>query len=184
MGYTFMKPDDDQIKRASKDVAWEYDTMLAAALEMTNAHGSPMNHLVQEAFLAHVRNLAEFFRKGIEAFKKAQAPPERSQDNIYAVDFCCSVGWKPENFGKDKELIKAINKTLSHMTYSRDRASESHAHFEGHSHLHGTVELMRQTWGDFMKSVKPQFLHPENPEDIHLLAQPSHEKLGGEVRRS
>jgi hypothetical protein len=64
-------------------------------------------------------------------------------------------------------LIKAINKTLSHMTYSRDRASQSHAHFEGRSHLHGTVKLMRQTWGDFMKSVRPQFLNPENPEDIH-----------------
>ena len=161
-----MKPDDGQIKSASKDVAWEYGTMLAAALEMANAHGSPINHLVQEAFLAHVRNLAEFFRDGIQEFEKVQAPPERSRDKIWAVDFCLSVGWKPENFSKDRKLIKAINKTLSHMTYSRDRASESHAHFEGYSHLHGTVKLMRQTWGDFLKSVNPQFLHPENPKDI------------------
>jgi hypothetical protein len=42
-----MKPDDEQIKRASQDVAWEYDTMFAAALEMANDHGSPINHLVQ-----------------------------------------------------------------------------------------------------------------------------------------
>ena len=72
-----MKPDEDQIKRASKDVAWEYDTMLAASLEMTNAHGSPINDLAQEAFLAHVRNLAEFFREGIEGFKKKKALPRQ-----------------------------------------------------------------------------------------------------------
>ena|SRR2546422_10931924 len=70
-------------------------------------------------------------------------------------------------FDYDRNLIKAINKTLSHMTYSRDPASKSHAHFEGYLHLHGTVKLMRQTWGDFLKSVKPQFLQPQCPEDIH-----------------
>ncbi len=95
-----------------------------------------------------------------------QAPPERSEDNIYAVDFCLSVGWKPETFNHDKKLVKAINKTLSHMTHSRDRASKDHEHFEGHLHLHGTVKLMRQTWGDFLKSVKPQFLQPQCVEDI------------------
>jgi hypothetical protein len=96
-----------------------------------------------------------------------QSPPERPKDNIYAVDYCLSVGWKPEMFGKDTELIRAINKTLSHMTYSRDQTSENHAHFEGYSHLHGTVKLMRRTWEEFLKSIKPEFLHPENPKDIH-----------------
>lgn len=84
-------PCREEIKRASKDVAWEYATLLGSALEMANAHGSPMNHLIQEAFLAHVRNLAEFFREGVSEFKKAQTPPERLRDNIYAVDFCLSV---------------------------------------------------------------------------------------------
>jgi hypothetical protein len=160
-------PNDDQIKSASKDVAWEYVTLLGSALEMATGPGPPMNHLAQEAFLVHVRNLAEFFREGIPAFKKAKAPPERPQDNIYAVDFCLSVGWRPKAFGYDRNLIKAINKTLSHMTYSRDPASKNHARFEGYLHLHGTVKLMRQTWGDFLQSVKLQFLQPQCPEDIH-----------------
>jgi hypothetical protein len=154
------KPTDSQIKGASEHVAWEYDIMLAAALEMANNHGSPINHLVQEAFLVHVRSLAEFF-SGPNPQKK------RDKDNIYAVDLCHSVGWKPERLAKSTNLIKAINKTLSHMTYSRDRASESHAHFEGHSHLHGTVKLMRQTWRDFLKCLRREFLHPENPKDIY-----------------
>lgn len=154
-------PSDDDIKKASKDVAWEYVALLGAALEMANAHGEPINHLVQEAFLAHVRNLAEFFRGGVPAFQIDQTPPERAQDNVYAVDFCLSVGWKPEPFSYDKTLIRAINKTLSHMTYSRDRGSKSHAHFDGCEHVHGTVKLMRQTWKEFLKSVRPQFLQPQ-----------------------
>lgn len=159
-------PSVDEIKRASKDVAWEYVALLGAALEMAKAHESPISNLLQEAFLAHVRNLAEFFRGGIEAFKKANVAPERSQDNIYAVDFCRSVNWKPERFSYDKKLIQAINKTLSHMTYSRDRTSKTHVHFEGYLHLHGTVSLMRQTMDDFLKSVKPEFLQPRHPTDI------------------
>lgn len=159
-------PNDYEIQKASKDVAWEYVALLGAALEMANAHREPINHFAQEAFLAHVRNLGEFFRDGIPAFQKGQKPPERKQDNIYAVDFCLSVGWKPEPFSYDKTLIPAINKTLSHMTYSRDRGSKSHAHFEGFLHVHGTVKLMRQTWKDFLKCVKPQFLQPQCPEDI------------------
>ncbi len=159
-------PNEDEIKRASKDVAWEYVALLGAALEMSNPHREPINHLAQEAFLSHVRNLAEFFREGVPAFKKVHAPPERPQDNIYAVDFCLSVGWNPAPFGSETTLIKAINKTLSHMTYSRDRASKSHAHFEGYLHLHGTVKLMRRTWEDFLKCVKPQFLQPQHAEDI------------------
>jgi hypothetical protein len=160
-------PNPDEIKSASKDVAWEYVTLLGAALEMAKGPGPPINHFAQEAFLVHVRNLAEFFREGIQAFKKAQAPPKRPQDNIYAVDFCSSVGWRPEAFGCDRTLIKAINKTLSHMTYSRDSASKSHARFEGYLHLHGTVKLMRETWAEFLKSVKPEFLQPHYTNDIH-----------------
>jgi hypothetical protein len=161
-------PHTDEIKSASKDVAWEYVALLGAALEMAKGPGPPINHLVQEAFLVHVRNLAEFFREGVSAFKKTQAPPERSRDNIYAVDFCFLLGWQAEPFAYDRELIKAINKSLSHMTYSRDPASTSHALFEGCLHLHGTVKLMRQTWGDFLKSVKPEFLQPQHPRDIHF----------------
>jgi hypothetical protein len=160
-------PEYSDIKGASTDVAWEYVMLLGAALEMVTAHGQPINHMVQEVFLVHARNLAEFFCGGVQEFKDVQAPPERPKDNIYAVDFCHSVGWKTKALQPNRILIKAINKTLSHMTYSRDRASKTHAHFEGHLHLHGTVTLMRQTWADFLKSVKPQFLQPQCPTDIH-----------------
>lgn len=172
-------PDYDTIKKASQDVAWEYATMLAAAREIAAGDEpgssmkeafltSPTNHLVQEAFLVHVRNLAEFFREGVREFKKAQGPPPRPRDNIYAVDFCLSVGWQAKPFARDKQLIRAINKTLSHMTYSRDRAAKGHAHFEGREHVHGTVKLMRRTWADFVNSMRPEFLQPQCPQDIHF----------------
>ena len=164
-------PGRDQIKRASKDVAWEYVAMLGSALEI--ARGSwdgfcaPVNHFVQEAFLAHVRNLAEFFREGVREFKRAMAPPPRRQDNSYAVDFCLSVGWQSKPFDRNTKLIRAINKTLSHPTYSRDPVSQGYVRFEGYEHVHGTVKLMRQTWADFMKSVRPEFVQPQCHEDIH-----------------
>ena len=82
------------------------------------------------------------------------------------MDFCLSVGWQAKPFDPSTKLIRAINKTLSHMTYSRDRAAVGHVHFEGHEHVHGTVTLMRKTWADFMKSVKPEFLQPLCPKDI------------------
>jgi hypothetical protein len=154
-----LPPTADQIKKASKHVAWEYVSMVAAAVEMAKGSwegfSSPMNHLVQEAFLAHVRNLAEFFQE------------PRKKDNIYAVHFCASVGWQSKPFEPRTNLIQAINQTLSHMTYSRDRASRGHVHFEGYEHVHGTVNLLRHTWADFMKSVMPEFLHPQCPEDIN-----------------
>ena len=154
-------PQSDQIKSASKDVAWEYVTMLGAALEMAMDPHPPINHLVQEAFLSHVRNLAEFFTKGVGEFKKTQTPPARQDDTIYAVDFCSSIGWNRKPFGYNKELIRAINKTLSHMTYSRDKASKTHSYFEGYLHVHGTVTLMSRTWDEFVKCIKPEFLRPQ-----------------------
>jgi hypothetical protein len=85
---------------------------------------------------------------------------------IYAVDFCVSVLWDETPFRNDQKLIIAINKTISHMTYSRDRASQGHAHFEGYEHVHGTVKLMRRTWGNFLKSANADFMRPCYPEDI------------------
>jgi hypothetical protein len=172
-------PTDDQIKKASKDVAWEYVAMLAAAREMANGHvpgepieeaflTSPINSLIQDAFLVHARNLAEFFHEGVEAFKKAPGPPPRRNDNIYAVDFCRSVSWQSEPFDRNKKLIKAINKTLSHMTYSRARTSKNRAFFEGAEHVHGTVQLISRTWGNFIISVRPELLQPQCAEDIHF----------------
>jgi hypothetical protein len=81
---------------------------------------------------------------------------------IYAVDFCFEVRWQPDSFKNDTPLMIAINKTLAHMSYSRDRAAMGHVHFEGGEHVHGTVKLMRQTWAGFTKSMKPEYA-----EDIH-----------------
>jgi hypothetical protein len=161
----FMRPTSDQIKSASKDVAWEYAALLGAALEMACAPRLPLNHFVQESFLVHVRNLAEFFREGLEKFQKTKVRPDRP-GTIYAVDFCDSVRWNPEPFDEGTKLIKVINQSLSHMTYGRDSTARGHVHFEGSEHVHGIVKLMRKTWEDFSKSVKPEFLRPQLQEDI------------------
>jgi len=134
---------------------------------MAEGPGAPINHFVQEAFLVHTRNLGEFFREGARTFEANQPPPEREQNKILAVDFCSSVSWRPQLFTESSKLISAINQSLSHMTYHRDRAAKGHAHFEGSLHVHGTVELMRRTWGEFMQCVKPEFLHPHYREDIN-----------------
>jgi hypothetical protein len=160
-----MRPTPEQIERASKDVAWEYAALLGAALEMASAPTPPLNHFVQEAFLVHVRNLAEFFREGIEEFQKTTTPPDRP-GYIYAVDFCDSVRWNPAPLGAGTNLIRVINQSLSHMTYGRDSAGRGHVHFEGFEHAHGIVKLMRKTFEDFLKSVKPEFLQPQLQEDI------------------
>jgi len=163
-------PTTDQIKNASKDVAWEYAALLGAALEMSQDHAPPISHEVQESFLVHVRNLAEFFRCGVREFKQnplVRVP--RGNDNIYAVDFCVSVKWDETWFGTGEKLIKAINKTLSHMTYSRDLTlglSEIAFPFDGHLHVHGTVKLMRRTWADFLRSMNPDYVSPSHPTDI------------------
>jgi len=158
-------PTQDQIKSACKDVAWEYVSLLAAAVEMAKLPTrTPTNHLVRDAFLVHVRNLAVFFEEGVQQFKRTPVPPSRHDDNVYAVDFCSTIGWRPRPFGR--RLIRAINKTLHHLTYSRNAASPNHAVFEGYLHVHGTVRLMRQAWANFMSSVKPEFRQPLHAEDI------------------
>jgi hypothetical protein len=168
---TTHRPTSTQIAEASKDVAWEYAAMTAAALEMAQDHKAPVNHFVQEAFLLHVRNLAEFFRSGVDDFIKAPSTiVERTEDNIYAVDFCNSMLWSEKPFGKDTRLMKAINKTLSHMTYSRNLTpsgvSEITLAFDGCNHVHGTVNLIRRTWEKFQHSMKPEYMRPQYPTDI------------------
>jgi hypothetical protein len=138
---------------------------------MAKGHKEPVNHLVQEAFLVHVRNLAEFFRSGVDEFRSSPSTiVERREDNIYAVDFCHSMLWSEKPFSKNTQLMKAINKTLSHMTYSRNLTSSGVSEivlaFDGRNHVHGTVNLIRRTWEKFMDSVKPQYMRPQYPTDI------------------
>jgi hypothetical protein len=120
--------------------------------------------------------LAEFFWLGVEAFKRnPQVRVPRRDDNIYAVDFCLSVLWDEKPFSKNTKLIKAINKTLSHITYSRDLTSglsEIDFPFDGRLHVHGTVKLMRRTWCGFVRSMNPDFVSPQHPTDIeHWLVE-------------
>ncbi len=61
----------------------------------------------------------------------------------------------------------ATNKTLSHMSYARQRKPHgSDFPFEAHDHAHGTLKLIRNTWGDFMASVHPEFQRPAHQTDI------------------
>jgi hypothetical protein len=66
--------------------------------------------------------------------------------------------------------MKAIDKTLSHMTYSRNLTpsgvSEIVLAFDGCKHVHGTVNLIRRTWDKFTQSVKPEYMRPQYPTDI------------------
>lgn len=109
----------------------------------------------------HLRNLAEFFNQGVSEFRKNPGGlPRRKRDNIYAVDLCSSVSWDEAPFDPKTRLRRAIDKTLSHMTYSRDLSSgssEIDVAFDGWLHVHGTVMLIRRTWDTFLKSVRPEY---------------------------
>jgi hypothetical protein len=143
---------------ASEHVAWEYTALLAAATQMAQGHRSPVNHEVQESFLVHVRNLAEFFHKGVAEFRRDPIIlPVRRQDNIYAVDLVTNASWDETLFDPATKLRRAIDKTLSHMTYSRDLRSgqsEIGVAFDGRFHAHGTVKLIRRTWVQFWGDLR------------------------------
>ena len=77
-------PTKTQIRNAPKHIAWEYVALLTAAQQTAEGHPPPINHQVEEAFLVHLRNLAEFFHQGAAEFKKNPAVlPRRQRDNIY-----------------------------------------------------------------------------------------------------
>lgn len=152
-----LKPTDEQIRNAPQHIAWEYVAFLAAAQPPPKPHESPVNHQVQESFLLHARNLAEFFCAETKNF--TGTPPERGKDNIYAVNLCSRVGWDAALFAPTTKLVRALNKTLSHLTYSRNLGSpesEIDVAFDGPTHTHGTVRLVRRTWDKFMESLQPK----------------------------
>jgi len=143
---------------------YEYVAFLSAALKMADVPKPPqlpVNVLLQDAFLAHLRNLSELFHQGVKQFKQHRSHPvERPRDDIYAVDFCGAVTWDETPFAPDSRLRKAINKTLSHLTYSRDLnapRSGIEIAFDGKDHAHGTVKLVMRTWNDFMLGVSPEY---------------------------
>ena len=137
------QPAPGQLPDAIKHVVYVYVATLAAALQMTKPHASPVNVLIQDAFLTHLRALMEFFR--------VKEPAERRADNILAVDFRYPMAWDAMEFGPKSKLSVAVNKTLSHLTYSRDKLPKP---WDGPRNLHGTVRLFRCTWEEFLASVK------------------------------
>jgi hypothetical protein len=79
---------------------------------------------------------------------------EERGDNIYAVDFCTAVTWNESPFELDTKLRRAIDKTLSHLTYARDlQGPHLQVAFDGRLHGHGTVKLIRNAWSDFNRSL-------------------------------
>ncbi|MGA3316542.1 MAG: hypothetical protein ABSC64_08890 [Candidatus Korobacteraceae bacterium] len=156
-------PTQKQVHDAVEHVAWEYAMFLAAALPKAR-YGPPVNHQTQESFLVHLRNLAEFFHQGTAEFRGnpagALGPLPRGNDNIHAVDFCYKIGWDEKRLHTDTKLRRAINKTLSHLTYSRDLSSglsEIDMPFDGPKHTHGSVVLIRRAWDGFMQSVRVEY---------------------------
>ena len=83
MGKSKWNPTDEQKLSALDHMAWEYVSLLAAAQQMAEDHRPPINHLVQDAYLVHLRNMAEFFDKGVAAFKENQGVPSApDRDNL------------------------------------------------------------------------------------------------------
>jgi hypothetical protein len=167
-------------KIAPKHIAWEYVSLLAAALQIAKGYSPPINHEAQEALLLHVRNLADFFYQGVSSFKQdPSGTPARDPnfDDIYAVDLCCTVLWEEKPFGPKTKLRTAINKTLSHLSYSRDLASGISA-FDGCKHAHGTVRLIRRTWDKFVESIQTQYV----PDLEQWLRRHADDKDGLKVR--
>jgi hypothetical protein len=159
----FVIPKKQQVHDALKHVAWEYAALLAEALPPV-AYGTPLNHQMQESFLLHLRNLAEFFHEGTAEFRSnaagALGPLPRGNDNVHAVDFCCKILWDEKPFDPNTKLRRALNKTLSHLTYSRDVGSgfsEIDIAYDGPSHTHGAVILVRRTWDAFVDSLRDEY---------------------------
>jgi len=152
-------PTQELIQSAPEHVAWEFVALLAAAHQMAMPHRPPRNHQAQEAFLVHLRNLAEFFHSGVAQFKaNLGVLVSRRHDNIFAVDLCESVKWDETPFHKRTRLRRAIDKTLFHITYSRNLrsgVSEIDIAFDGRLHLHGTIRMIRHAWDGFIDSLRP-----------------------------
>jgi hypothetical protein len=106
----------------------------------------------------------EFFHEGTAEFRSSSAgalgPLPRGNDNVHAVDFCCKILWDEKRFDPNTKLRRALNKTLSHLTYSRDVGSglsEIDVAYDGPSHTHGTVILVRRIWDAFVDSLRAEY---------------------------
>ncbi len=156
-------------------VAYEYVMMLSAAEQMGIEHPPPVNHLIQTAFLTHLRVLALFFERSTEKNEKEKR--KDVGDDICAFQIVdksplSTIGWDGGPFVKGGSLRIAINKTVSHLTQKRilsEDSVDSIAPFSGPKHLHGAVSLIRKTWNTFNQCLTPQ-VRCELSEKVHRAA--------------
>lgn len=149
-------------KKGLEHVTYEYVSMLAGAWEMTQPrHTLPVNVLLQDATLTHVRALAEFFSHRTPL--GFQPAIDCDRPDLRACLYCASIGWKPKKFVRSSNLMRAIDKCVSHLSLARmvgDPRFGLGTPWHGPTHLHGTVRLMLDTWEGFEISMLPKFRPP------------------------
>jgi len=127
-------------------------------VEMTKPHPCPTNILIHDATLTHLRALAEFFwfRKGAQPGPPSQIDP--TKPDLFARYYCDRLCWDPAPFDRSSNLMKALDKSVAHLTLARDLSDADvgiEAPWDGPTHLHGTAMLMLRTWENFMVGVRP-----------------------------
>src|SRR5690242_19938183 len=115
---------------------------------MVRSHGLPLNLLIQEATLIHALNLTDFFRFAPNDVVGPPASISAYQPDMKALHYCCvSPKWCPTHFRKESALVKALHKGVAHLS-SRVLTNSTVGMVEpwdGHKHIHGTVELLKNT---------------------------------------
>ena len=145
-------------KKGLEHVTYEYVSLLAGAWEMTEPHMLPVNVLLQDATLTHIRTLAEFFSHrtplGIQPAIDSDRP------DLRACLYSTSIDWEPKVFVRASNLMQAIDKCVAHLSLARivgDPRFGLGTPWNGPAHLHGTIRLMLDTWEGFETSILPQF---------------------------
>jgi len=150
-----------QLEAGLKHVCYEHVSLLAGAWEMTNpAHVRPINLLIQDATLVHLRAMAEFFHFSPDDGPLPKTLP-RDRPDAKAIFYCQTAAWNPLQFDRSSKLMKALDKCLAHLSLARELTIQNvglSVAWDGPTHLHGTMKLMLTTWDQFQIAVLPQFV--------------------------
>lgn len=144
-------------------VCYTYVAFLAGALQMLRPHPCPVNVLIQDATLVHLRALAEFFQ-----FRQGDAlgPPSRINEerpNLRAQYYCDRPPcWTSKHFQRKppSNLMMALDRGLAHLSLGRALSDACHrirVPWHGPAHLHGAVMLILDTWDAFLRCINPCF---------------------------
>jgi hypothetical protein len=103
---------DEEKRRASEQILYEYEMMRAATLACQVTQGSPLGNACVESALIHARNLYYFFNK-----------PGKESD-IAAGDFFPPNSWEKQcpgepEFFKDKANLNKVHRFLAHISWDR-----------------------------------------------------------------